>query len=102
MGGWRQGSRSAIAMKGTVARRKRYVSVEAIFDEDGRMLPTAVRWDDGRRFSIDEVRDVRRAASLKTGGDGMRYTVRIGTNITYLFYEEPRWFVEERIAELPD
>ena len=90
-----------IGVRGTVARRKRYVAVEATFDEEGRMLPTAIHWDHGRRFPIDEVRDVRRAASLKTGGDGMRYTVRIGTNITYLFYEEPRWFVEERIAEMP-
>ena len=88
-------------VRGTVARCKRYVSVEAVFDEEGRILPTAIRWDDGRRFAIDEVRDVRRAASLKTGGDGMRYTVRIGTNITYLFHEQPRWFVEERIAEMP-
>ena len=88
-------------MRGTVARRKRYVAVEATFDEQGRVLPTAICWDDGRRFVVDEVRDVRRAASLKTGGDGMRYTVRIGTAITYLFYEDPRWFVEERIAEMP-
>lgn len=88
-------------MRGTVARIKRYVAVEAVFNQDGRVLPTAIQWSDGRRFAIDEVRDVRRAASLKTGGDGMRYTIRIGSNITYLFYEDPRWFVEERIAEMP-
>ena len=88
-------------MKGTVARRKRYVAVEALFEEDGRVIPVAIRWDDGRRFPIDEVRDIRRAASLKTGGDGMRYTIRIGSSITYLFFEEPRWFVEERIVEMP-
>lgn len=90
-----------MGMRGTVARRKRYVAVEAMFDEEGRVLPVAIRWSDGRRFAVDEVRDVRRAASLKTGGDGMRYTVRIGSSITYLFYEDPRWFVEERIAEMP-
>ena len=60
-----------------------------------------MEWDDGRCFVIDEVRDVRRAASLKTGGDGIRYTIRVGSTITYLFYEQPRWFVEERIAEMP-
>ncbi len=87
--------------KGIVRRRKRYVAVDAHFDEDGRLLPRAVEWDDGRRFAIDEVRDVRRAASLKTGGDGMRYTVRIGSSVTYLFYEQPRWFVEERVVEMP-
>ncbi len=88
-------------VRGTIARRKRYVAVEVLFDEDGHMLPMAIRWDDERRFVVDEVRDARRAASLKTGGDGMRYTVRIGSKVTYLFFEDPRWFVEERIAEMP-
>ena len=55
----------------------------------------------GQVFEIDEVRDVRRAASLKTGGDGMRYTIRIGENMTYLFFEDPRWFVEEKVVEMP-
>ena len=88
-------------VKGINGRTKRYVAVDAHFEEDGRMVPQAVIWDDGRRFEIDEVRDMRRAASLKTGGDGLRYTVRIGQTVTYLFYEEPKWFVEERVADLP-
>ncbi len=88
-------------VKGIASRTKRYVAVEALFSEEGRVVPKTIIWDDGRRFVVDEVRDVRRAASLKTGGDGIRYTIRVGSTITYLFYEEPRWFVEERIAEMP-
>ena len=88
-------------VKGIAGRRKRYVAVDARFEEDGRMTPTSIIWDDGRRFAIDEVRDVRRAASLKTGSDGMRYTIRIGQTVTYLFFEGERWFVEERIVEMP-
>lgn len=38
--------------------------------------------------------DCRRAASLKAGGIGMRYTVRISNRQSYLYYEDPRWFVE--------
>ena len=91
-----------MAAKGIARRMKRYVSVVARHDESGQVLPCLIEWDDGRRFEIDEVRDVRRAASLKTGGDGMRYTIRIGSAITYLFYEDPRWFVEEKVAELPE
>ncbi len=90
-----------MAAKGIIRREKRYVSVEARFDEDGRVMPTAVIWENGQRFPIDRVMNVRRAASLKTGGDGMRYTVRIGENVTYLFFEDPRWFVEEKVVEMP-
>ena len=90
-----------MAAKGITRRMKRYVTVVARHDESGQVVPCCIEWDDGRRFEIDEVRDVRRAASLKTGGDGMRYTIRIGSSITYLFYEDPKWFVEEKVVELP-
>ena len=71
---------------------KVYVAVEARFEPDGRMTPTAVIWEDQTRYEIDRVLDVRRAASLKAGGSGIRYTVRIGRTETFLFLEEDRWF----------
>ncbi len=71
---------------------KVYVAVDARFEPDGRLTPTAVIWEDQRRYEIDRVLDVRRAASLKAGGSGIRYTVRIGHTETYLFLEEDRWF----------
>jgi len=75
---------------------KVYVGVNARFESDGRMTPLSVVWEDGREYEIDKVLDVRRAASLKAGGTGMRYTVRIGRTETFLFLEETRWFVERR------
>ena len=84
---------------------KVYVRVSVVFDEDGRMTPCALFWEDGRRFSIDRVLDVRPAASLKAGGLGDRYTVRVSGKETYLFFEHEcleggpvlgKWFVERR------
>lgn len=75
---------------------KIYVTVDARFAPDGGITPLSVKWADGRVFGIDEIRDVRRAASLKAGGLGMRYTVRIGRSVTYLFLEQDRWFVEAK------
>ena len=43
---------------------KRYVAVEVRYDADGGMRPLSVLWDDGRRFEILRVTDVRRMASL--------------------------------------
>ncbi len=73
---------------------KRYVTVTAIFDEDGNLLPLSITWEDGRKFPIDKVSDIRYAASLKAGGAGIRYTVSIGGNQKYLFLEDNRWFVD--------
>lgn len=75
--------------------KKRYVDVVAKFDTDGKILPVKVIWCDGSVFFIDRVLDIRRAASLKAGGAGIRYTCRINGKETYIFLEENRWFVEE-------
>ena len=75
---------------------KQYVSVTAIFDEDGNLLPINIVWEDGRKFPIDKVTDVRYAASLKAGGAGRRYTCKIGGKERYLFLEDQRWFVDAK------
>lgn len=73
---------------------KVYVAVELTIDEAGIMHPQCVVWGDGRKFEITAVLDVRRTASLKAGGSGMRYTCRVGRKETYLYYEDPKWFVD--------
>ena len=76
--------------------RRVYVNVIARHDEQGRVCPLEVEWEDGRRFEVDRLLDVRRAAALKAGGQGLRYTVRILGKETYLFEDEGRWFVEAK------
>ena len=76
--------------------RRVYVNVIARHDEQGRVRPLEVEWEDGRRFEVDRLLDVRRAAALKAGGQGLRYTVRIMGRETYLFEDEGRWFVEAK------
>nr|WP_312060025.1 hypothetical protein [Anaerotignum sp.] len=60
------------------------------------MIPKSLRWDDGTIYEIDKILDERRAASLKAGGQGIRYLCRIYGKERYLFYEKPKWFVEVR------
>ena len=74
--------------------RKVFVEVNVKFDSEGSMIPLSITWEDGRLFEIDKVTDIRKAASLKSGGIGVRYTIMTNRKQTYLWYEEPRWFVE--------
>jgi len=76
--------------------RRAYVKVVVEYSPEGSIRPLMVEWEDGRRFEVDRLLDVRRAASTKAGGQGMRYTVRILGRETYLFEDEGRWFVEAR------
>ncbi|MDR2492067.1 MAG: hypothetical protein LBD25_01190 [Coriobacteriales bacterium] len=86
-------------VQGIAERIKRYVAVVALTDSEGVVTPREVHWFDGRVYEVDEVLDVQRRASLKVGGFGLRYLVRVGKTKTYLFYEQPRWFVEEIVPE---
>ena len=64
---------------------------------EGGVRPREIEWEDGRKYAGDRLLDIRRAAATKAGGQGMRYTVRICGQETYLFQDErQRWFVEEK------
>lgn len=74
---------------------KVYVNVTAEFTPDGRLLPRSVMWEDGHVYEITRIKDIRRAASLKAGGVGMRYTCIICNQEKHLFYEDNNlWFME--------
>lgn len=74
--------------------RKVFVDVTAVFSKDGKIKPVSFKWDDGRSFEIDKICDCRRAASLKAGGQGIRYTCRVRGKEVFLFLENDRWFIE--------
>ena len=76
--------------------KKVFVNVLARYDTEVGIVPVSVTWEDGRTFPVDRVLEMRPAASLKVGGAGLRYRVRIGRSETYLFLEENRWFVEAK------
>ena len=76
---------------------KVYVDVNATFTKDGRLLPRSFIWTDGHRYEIQRIKHICRAASLKAGGVGIRYTCIIDGKESHLYYEDNNmWFVEGR------
>ena len=84
---------------------KVYVDVRVDYTKDGIMLPRQITWEDGKRYEIDQVTDIRQAAAKKAGGKGERYTIMVEGRQSYLFFERSpnltgaftgRWFVERR------
>lgn len=73
---------------------KVYVSVLAICNQDGTTKPLGVIWPDGRKFGVDSVLHIRKAASHRAGGKGVQYTCEICGKAVYLYDEEGRWFME--------
>lgn len=86
---------------------KVYVRVSSITETDGRIIPKYLYWEDGLRYKIDKVTDIKQAASMKSGGCDDRYTIWVNGKQTYLFFERNasvtgnnigRWFVERKGA----
>lgn len=82
---------------------RKYLTVWVRFREDGLMLPRAILWEDGQRYTIDKVKRIEKAAARKHGGQGDRYTVVIGGKEYNLFFEHStkigdyrtgRWFLD--------
>ncbi len=80
-------------------RIKKFVTVILKQDTDGRKRPLQIMWEDRdelQRFEITRLLQVCQCASLKVGGQGLRYTVEINGKRTYLWEEDNRWFVEAK------
>ncbi len=73
---------------------KIYVSVRADHLLNGCIRPLMFRAKDGPVVRIDRILDEREAPSLKAGGQGMRYTCRVGEKQLYLFHDDVYWFIE--------
>ncbi len=74
--------------------KKVFVDVIAQFTKEGELIPMEVTWNDGRKYSVDKVFEHKKAASLKVGGQGIRYRCRVCNKEIYLFLEEGKWFME--------
>jgi hypothetical protein len=79
---------------------KVYVDVYEMHGKDGKITPLGFVWEDGRKYAVDKVLKTKRAASLKAGGIGLQYTVRIGGFTRFMYLEEEsgvrRWFMERK------
>lgn len=88
---------------------KAYVTVLTEIRSDGMMLPRLITWEDGIKYEVDRIIDVRPGYAAKAGGQGDRYTVMVNGQRTYLYFERStnitgriigRWFVERKVPLL--
>lgn len=74
---------------------KQSIAVVALHTKEGTVIPLFVVWENHVKYAIDRVIKKERAASLKHGGVGIRYTVKIQGRLRWLTYENPGWFIEK-------
>lgn len=73
---------------------RKNITVVAKMKESGLIVPLQIIWEDGRTFFIDKILDIRKAASTKGGGKGLRYLIKIRNQEKYIWLDEYIWFIE--------
>ena len=76
---------------------KIYVKVRADHEIGGTIRPLCFRAEGGEAVKIDKIIDVRHAPSLKAGGQGLRFTCRVGGREIFLFHDRGDWFIEKDV-----
>lgn len=73
---------------------RKNVNIIAKMQEDGNVIPLILLWENGKKYTIDKILDIRKKASTKGGGLGLRYTCRFGEEERYIWLDGYIWFVE--------
>jgi len=73
---------------------KRYVYVLDEHRVGGGIFPLSLTDEEGESAQIDRILDIRQAASLKAGGNGVRYICRVEGREIRLFHDRDDWFIE--------
>ena len=74
--------------------QRAYLGVYSYTDSQGQVIPTRIRWEDGKEWEIDRVLDIRPGVARKAGGAGLRYLLRIAGLEREIFLVDGRWFAE--------
>ena len=72
------------------------VGVTLKVSPEGNVWPLTITFENGKTYTIDRLKERKRAAATIVGGTGIRYTVVIQNRETYLFEDEGKWFVEAK------
>jgi len=67
------------------------VTVKCTVDADGNTHPVCIKWNDGRKWSIERV--LHTCRSPDASFEGIRYTVLIGGSEKYLYKSCSQWYV---------
>lgn len=73
---------------------RKNITVIAKMQDDGKIIPLTILWNNEKSFEIDKVLDIRKKASTKGGGKGLRYTCKILGQERFLWLDDSIWFVE--------
>ena len=71
---------------------RKNICVIAKIDENAKVTPLKIIWENGQTFEIDRVLEIKKMASTKGGGMGLRYKCRIKNQERFLWLDGYSFF----------
>lgn len=56
--------------------KKKYVTVDCTITADGKLIPNIIHFDSIHKYEVDKVLEMKRAASLRCGGN--EFVIKLG------------------------
>lgn len=75
-----------------INKPKKLISVICEYRKTGEIIPLYIVWDDAIKYPIERVLNVQPAAIV--GIEGIRYTVKIGSQQRIMYLSEGKWYIE--------
>ncbi len=75
--------------------RKIPINLIANFTEKGIVYPITFLYDE-KEYKIEKTLNIEEAISRKSGGLGIRYTVKVKNTIIYLWLINSCWYLEQK------
>ena len=72
----------------------KFVDVIALMPTTGKVIPRSIIWETGQIFEIDKILEIKRQASTKGGGAGIKFTCQIKGQRKSIFLKGYTWFIE--------
>ena len=73
---------------------RKNINVIAKMCENGKVIPLQILWNDSLTLEIDKILDIRKKASTKGGGKGLRYLIKIKNQERFIWLDDYIWFIE--------
>lgn len=75
---------------------REYVTMYIEVLPEGQVVPLSILWKDGRKFTVEQVINIKNNAPVRSGGRATKYTLIIQGQSRGFFVDDGKWFVETR------
>ena len=79
-----------------VKYNREYVTMYIEVLPEGQVVPLSILWKDGRKFTVEQIINIKNNSPVRSGGRATKYTLIIQGQTCDFFGENGKWFVETR------